>query len=118
MAISDGSDLIWVCTVWRSITVQISRVNAIYSLHSCLQLGQLTYAQGRIDEALGFFLQELKLTRSEVGVHHPRTATVLNEIALVYDDKNDVIAGKLYETALSIIMDTYGNNYIGTGVIR
>ena len=28
------------------------------------------------------------------------------------------IARKLYETTLSIIMDTYGNNYIGTGVIR
>ena len=78
----------------------------------------MTYAQGRIDEALGFFLQDLKLSRSEVGVHHPRTATVLNEIALVYDDKNDEIAGKLYETALCIMTETYGNNYIGTGVIR
>ena len=81
-------------------------------------MGQLSYAQGRVDEALGYFLQDLKLTRSEVGVHHPRTATVLNEIALVFDDKNDEIAGRLYEAALSIMMEVYGNNFLGVGVIR
>ena len=78
----------------------------------------MSYAQGRIDDALGFFLHDLKLTRSEVGVQHPRTATVLNEIALVFDDKNDELAGSVYETALSIMMDVYGSNFIGTGIIR
>lgn len=63
-------------------------------------------------------MQDLKVTRGELGTDHPRTAMVLNEIALVYDDKNDVIAGKLYEAALAIILETYGNNYLGTAIIR
>ena len=84
----------------------------------CFQLGQLSYKQGRLDEALGYYLQDLKVTRGEVGNSHPRMATVLNEIALVYDDKNDEMAGKLYETALMIILETFGPNYLGTGTIR
>ena len=40
---------------------------------------------------------------------------VTTTLALALSGK---IARKLYETALGIIMDTYGNNYIGTGVIR
>jgi len=63
-------------------------------------------------------MQDLKVTRSEVGVSHPRTAIVLNEIALVYDDRNDEMAGRLYEAALMIFLETYGNDYIGTGIIR
>ncbi|CAG2192362.1 unnamed protein product [Mytilus edulis] len=82
------------------------------------KLGQLSYKQGRVDEALAYYMQDLKVTRSEVGTNHPRTAAVLNEIGLVYDDKNDVMAGQLYEAALSIILETYGNNYLGTGSIR
>ncbi|XP_053394800.1 uncharacterized protein LOC123525710 isoform X2 [Mercenaria mercenaria] len=82
------------------------------------KLGQLSYKQGRIDEALAFFMQDLKVTRSEVGTNHPRMATVLNEIALVYDDRNDVIAGKLYEAALAIVLETYGRHYLGTAIIR
>lgn len=78
----------------------------------------MAYKQGRVDEALAYYLQDLKVTRSEVGTNHPRTAIVLNEIALVYDDKNDISAGKLYEAALTIILDTYGNDYLGTGNIR
>ena len=83
-----------------------------------LQLGQLSYKQGRLDEALAYYLQDLKVTRSEVGTSHPRMATVLNEIGLVYDDKNDERAGMLYETALMIILETFGPNYVGTGTIR
>lgn len=82
------------------------------------RLGQLSYKQGRVDEALGYYMQDLKMTRSEVGTKHPRMAIVLNEIGLVYDDKNDVMAGELYEAALSIILDTYGKDYLGTGTIR
>lgn len=78
----------------------------------------MSYKQGRVDEALAYYMQDLKVTRSEVGTNHPRTAAVLNEIGLVYDDKNDVMAGQLYEAALSIILETYGNNYLGTGSIR
>ena len=65
-----------------------------------------------------FYLLDLRSTRSEFGTHHPSVATVLNEIALVYDDMNDELAGKLYEGALSIILETYGNNFLGTGIIR
>lgn len=82
------------------------------------QLGQLHYKQGRIDETMAYCLQDLKVTRSEVGSCHPRTAIVLNEIALVFDDRNDDLAGSLYEAALVIFMDTYGKNYVGTGIIR
>ena len=87
-------------------------------LNIYLQLGQLSYKQSRVEEALAFYLQDLKVTRSEVGTNHPHTATILNEIALVYDDMNDVIAGKLYEAALSVILDTYGRKYVGTAIVR
>lgn len=82
------------------------------------KLGQLSYKQSRLEEALAFYLQDLKVTRSEVGTNHPHTATLLNEIALVYDDMNDVIAGRLYEAALTVILDTYGRKYVGTAIIR
>ncbi|CAG2215023.1 NPHP3 [Mytilus edulis] len=82
------------------------------------RLGQLSYKQGRVDEALAYCLHDLKVTRSEVGTNHPRTAIVLNEIGLIYDDKNDSMAPQLYEAALSIFLETYGKNFLGTGTIR
>lgn len=82
------------------------------------QLGQLNYEQHRLDEALAYYLQDLKVTRGEVGTNHPYTANVLNEIGLVYDDKNYQIAGELFEEALRIFLGAYGNNYLVTGVIR
>ncbi|XP_052059702.1 uncharacterized protein LOC127700331 [Mytilus californianus] len=82
------------------------------------RLGQLSYKQGRVDEALAYCLHDLKVTRSEVGTNHPRTAIVLNEIGLIYDDKNDIMAPQLYEAALSIFLETYGKNFLGTGTIR
>ncbi|XP_063416845.1 uncharacterized protein LOC134699089 isoform X1 [Mytilus trossulus] len=82
------------------------------------KLGQLNYEQHRLDEALPYYVQDLKVTRSEVGTNHPYTANVLNEIGLVYDDKNHQIAGELFEEALRIFLDAYGNNYLVTGVIR
>ena len=85
---------------------------------SLSQLGQLSYKQGRIDEALGYFLQDLSLTRNEVGTTHPRTAGILNEIALVYDDKNDPVAGELYEAALTILLDVYGSSHLEVAVTR
>ena len=87
-------------------------------IFALFQLGQLSYKQGRLDEALGYFMQDLKLTRGEVGAAHPRTATVLNDLALVYDDKSDPLAGQLYEAALFILRDTYGNNHVDVAVIR
>ncbi|XP_063416779.1 uncharacterized protein LOC134699017 [Mytilus trossulus] len=82
------------------------------------RLGQLSYKQGRVDEALAYCLHDLKVTRSEVGTNHPRTAIVLNEIGLIYDDKNESMAPQLYEAALSIFLETYGKNFLGTGTIR
>lgn len=82
------------------------------------QMGQLSYKQGKTEQALAYYMQDLKVTRSEVGTNHPRIANVLNEIALVYDDRNDKRAGDLYEAALAIILNTYGSNYVGTAVIR
>ena len=82
------------------------------------QLGQLSYKQGRIDEALGYNIQDLTLTRGDVGTSHPRTAGILNDIALVYDDKNDPLARELYEAALTILLDTYGGNHLDVAVTR
>ena len=82
------------------------------------QLGKLAYQQGHIDKALGHFISDMMLTRGEVGLFHPRIAHILNEIALVYDDKNDLKAGELFEVALIILLDTYGNNNIEVAVVR
>lgn len=78
----------------------------------------MSYKQGRIDEALGYFLQDLNLTRNEVGTSHPRTASVLNDIALVYDDKNDRLAGQLYEAALMILLDVFGQSHLDVATVR
>ncbi len=78
----------------------------------------MVYKQGRLDEALGYFLQDLTLTRGEVGATHPRTAGVLNDIALVYDDRSNPVAGELYEAALTTLLATYGSNHIEVALIR
>ncbi|KAL5013818.1 hypothetical protein ScPMuIL_008088 [Solemya velum] len=82
------------------------------------KLGQLCYKQTRLDEALGYYLQDLKLTRSEVGTSHPRTAVILNDIALVYDDMNKPLAQDLYEAALAVFVDTYGSAHVDVAVVR
>ncbi|XP_019626894.1 PREDICTED: uncharacterized protein LOC109471895 isoform X3 [Branchiostoma belcheri] len=82
------------------------------------QIGQVCYKQGRVDEALGFYLQELSKVRAIHGASHPRTAGVLNSIALVYDDKNDERAGEIYETALTTMLQAYGNNHVDVAIIR
>ncbi|XP_078619476.1 uncharacterized protein LOC144886633 isoform X1 [Branchiostoma floridae x Branchiostoma japonicum] len=82
------------------------------------QIGQVCYKQGRVDEALGFYLQELSKVRAIHGASHPRTAGVLNSIALVYDDKNDERAGEIYETALATMAQAYGNNHVDVAIIR
>ena len=71
-----------------------------------------------MEEALAYFIQDLSLTRSEVGTTHPRTAGILNEIALVYDDKNSAVAGSLYEASLSILLDVYGLSHLEVAVTR
>ena len=106
-----------------------------------LQLGQLSYKQGRVDEAIEHFIQDLAMTRADVGTSHPRMASkcllplscdvivvvvthhrmcagVINDIALVYDDKNESIAGDLYEAALVILLDTFGNQHLDVAVTR
>ena len=98
-----------------NLTWKIPTPNNIYIQ---LQLGQLAYSQGRTSEALGYFIQDLTLTRGDVGTAHPRTASILNDIALVYDDMNDPLAGELYQAALTILLDTYGNNHLDVAVTR
>ncbi|XP_077992057.1 uncharacterized protein LOC144446177 [Glandiceps talaboti] len=82
------------------------------------QVGKLCYQQGRVDEALGFYLRDLKMTRGHVGTNHPRTAGIINSIALVYDDKNDELAGTLYEAALAILLETYGPAHLDVAHVR
>ena len=83
-----------------------------------LQLGGLAYTQSRVDEALAYYLQDLKLTRSEVGVSHPRVARILGSLGLVYDDKNDPLAGELYESSLAMLLDTYGSAHVDVASAR
>ena len=45
-------------------------------------------------------------------------ADILNDIALVYDDKNDRVAGDLYEAALVLLLDTYGRQHLDVAVTR
>jgi hypothetical protein len=82
------------------------------------KLGQMSYKQGRLDEALGLFVRDLNLTRNEVGSSHPRAAAILNDIALVCDDRNDDLARDMYEASLSILLETYGNNHLDVAVVR
>ena len=67
---------------------------------------------------MGFYLQDLLLTRVQVGLSHPRVAGILNDIALVYDDKNQREAGSLYEAALMILLDFYGPSHIDVAILR
>ncbi|XP_061175870.1 uncharacterized protein LOC133184810 [Saccostrea echinata] len=82
------------------------------------KLGVLGYTQSRVDEALAYYLQDLKLTRSEVGVNHPRVARILGSIGMVYDDKNDKLAGELYESSLAMLLDTYGSAHVDVATVR
>ena len=78
----------------------------------------MSYKQGRMDDALGCFLHDLDLTRGDIGTSHPRVASVLNDIALVYDDKNDHFAGPLYEAALRMFLDVFGPSHLDVATIR
>ncbi|KAK3101549.1 hypothetical protein FSP39_004391 [Pinctada imbricata] len=82
------------------------------------KLGDLCYSQGRVEEALGYYLQDLKLSRSEVGVSHPRIGRILSSIGKVYDDMNDDLAGQLYEASLAELLDTYGSTHIDVAKVR
>lgn len=83
-----------------------------------VQLGQMCYKQGRLDDALGYFVQDLKLTRGDVGTAHPRTAGILNDVGLVYDDQSSPLAGQLFEAALAILLDVYGSNHVDVAMVR
>ena len=50
--------------------------------------------------------------------HHASRAGVINDVALVYDDKNESIAGDLYEAALVILLDTFGTLHPDVAVTR
>ena len=53
----------------------MSDLFAVYNINVChFQLGQLSYKQGRLEEALGYFVHDLQLTRADVGTGHPRVA--------------------------------------------
>lgn len=71
-----------------------------------------------MEEALAYYLQDLKLTRSEVGVNHPTVARILGTIGMVYDDKNDKLAGELYEGSLAMLLDTYGSAHVDVATVR
>ena len=45
------------------------------------------YAQGRYQEALPFAEMAVRLGEDEFGPDHPVTATLLNNLALLYDDQ-------------------------------
>ncbi|XP_033109971.1 uncharacterized protein LOC117111194 [Anneissia japonica] len=83
-----------------------------------LEIGELSYGQGRLEDGLIHHLWDMQLTQNEVGLSHPRVAAILNNIALVYDDKNEKVAGDLFKGVLNIMVQTYGQNHVDVAVVR
>ncbi|XP_071959589.1 uncharacterized protein [Antedon mediterranea] len=82
------------------------------------QIGELSYGQGRLEDGLIHHLWDMQLTQNEVGLSHPRVGAILNNIALVYDDKNDKLAGDLFKGVLNIMVQAYGQNHVDVAVVR
>ena len=78
----------------------------------------MSYAQGRLDEAESYFLRDLTLTKSEVGLAHRRIAGLLCDIGMVYDDRNDPLACQLYETSLTMLLETFGPAHVDVAKVR
>ena len=48
-------------------------------------MGRLSVRTGRVQEAVDFFLQELKITEKELGAQHISTSFIYHELAELYD---------------------------------
>ncbi|EDV21765.1 uncharacterized protein TRIADDRAFT_59816 [Trichoplax adhaerens] len=71
--------------------------------------GQLSYKQNSYREALTFYIEDLAVTCKKFGIIHPRTAGILNNIALAYADLQKDSAEAIYSVVLSILGDYYGD---------
>ncbi|GAB1604434.1 hypothetical protein Ahia01_000724800 [Argonauta hians] len=82
------------------------------------KLGQLCFQQGKLDEALCYFLKYFKMIRTNVGRNYAHLATIINAVALIYDKKNFEDSTKLYECALAIMLNVFGSEHVNTAMIR
>ncbi|XP_071959587.1 uncharacterized protein [Antedon mediterranea] len=82
------------------------------------QIGELSYGQGRLEDGLIHHLWDMQLTQNEVGLSHPRVGAILNNIALVYDDRNDKLAGDLFKGVLKILVQAFGQNHVDVAIVR
>ena len=83
-----------------------------------LQIGELSYSQGKLHVAIVNYLWDLRLTQKEVGLDHPRVAAILNNIALVLDDMNNEISGELFQAVLAILVSAYGKDHVDVAIVR
>ncbi len=61
------------------------------------------YQQGRYSEAISYAAKALKLGEEEFGPDHPTTATLMNNLAALYDDQaNYAEAAPLYRRSVAM----------------
>jgi tetratricopeptide (TPR) repeat protein len=78
-------------------------------------LGSVYESQGRYSEAEPLFLQDLEITRSQLGNDHSDTATSLNNLAVLYRLQGRYSeAEPLYLQALKIRRSQLGNDHPST----
>ncbi len=67
------------------------------------QRGLTLYQAGRYEQAIPFWRKVLELSEREFGPDHPTTATMLNNLAVLYKSQDRYEAAEpLYERALAI----------------
>ena len=87
-------------------------------VHFCLQIGELSYGQGKLVDAILHHLWDLGVTQREVGLNHPRVAAILNNVALVLDDMNNQTSGELFQIVLAILVSAFGKDHIHVAIVR
>ncbi|XP_072040846.1 uncharacterized protein [Amphiura filiformis] len=100
------------------VATQVLGSNHHYVASIIGQIGELSYSQGVLPDAIHHHLRDLKLTQNEVGIQHPRVAAILNNIALVLDDLNNKTAGNLFQAVLAILVEAYGKDHLDVAIVR
>ncbi|KIM93182.1 hypothetical protein OIDMADRAFT_138250 [Oidiodendron maius Zn] len=58
-----------------------------YRINLARKLGMCFYSDGRFNEAEGLFVQVMKSTKRELGIEHPSTLTIMNNLASTYQSQ-------------------------------
>eukprot|EP00164_Ancoracysta_twista_P003149 GFYU01004200.1.p1 GENE.GFYU01004200.1~~GFYU01004200.1.p1 ORF type:complete len:653 (+),score=233.34 GFYU01004200.1:98-1960(+) len=75
-------------------------------------MARVYYTQGQYDDALRLYERALDIAEKTLGHDHPQSATILNNLSLIYDHKQDKEAAKRYATrALSITKTALGDGH-------